>query len=249
MLRTILFSLLLYTSASASAGSYVLYNFSDAEMKASNQHKEVVPIASVTKLFTAARIIEEGLDLEERVKVHGPNSGRFPVGTMVSRFELLKAMLIASDNRAADSLAHSYPGGYRQFIDHVNTMVQERGLKNTHIDDASGLSPLNTSTADDLVNFVYSLRKNQVIVLLSSLSSSSIEVEKKKKHVMVPIRNTNPDISKYNILISKTGFTNKAGRCLVMLIENNNELLGLAVLGEKNPKSRSKTVSILLNTS
>lgn len=238
----------LFLSSTCNAGSYALYNFSNAEMKAANQPNEVVPIASVTKLFTATAILEEGLDLHEKVKVQGKNSGRFPVGSMVTRLELLKAMLIASDNRAADSLAHSYPGGYKKFIDYVNNMASERGLRNTHLEDASGIGAGNVSTADDLVNFVWTLRKHPLIISISSSAADSVEIEKKKKYIQLPIRNTNPDILKYDsILISKTGFTNKAGRCLVMLVERNNEILGLAILGEKNPKSRSKVVSELLN--
>ena len=231
------------------AGGYALYNFSNAEMITATQHTEVVAIASVTKLFTAALILEERLDLHEKVKVQGKSSGRFPVGSMVTRNELMKAMLIASDNRAADTLAHSYPGGYESFINDVNTMVGARGLKNTQIADASGLSPLNVSTADDLVNFVYSLRRHSLIINVSSSASDSIEVSTKKKHVNLPIRNTNPDIGKYNdILISKTGFTNKAGRCLVMLVNYQGDIYGLAILGEKTPKTRSKVVNDLMNS-
>jgi D-alanyl-D-alanine carboxypeptidase len=84
---------------------------------------------------------------------------------------------------------------------------------------------------------------------LSSSPNDNIQVETKKKHVNLPIRNTNPDINKYNsIMISKTGFTNKAGRCLVMLVNYQNEMYGLAILGEKTPKTRSKVVSNLMNS-
>lgn len=231
------------------AGTHALYNFTNAEMTTANQSSEIVPIASVTKLFTASLILEEELDLSERVKVQGKVTGRFPVGTMVPRIELLKAMLIASDNRAAETLAYTYPGGYEKFIRDVNTMVGARNLKNTKLEDASGLKAGNVSTADDLVNFVYSLRKYPLIIALSSSVGDSIAVETKKKHVNLPIRNTNPDINKYNsIMISKTGFTSKAGRCLVMLVNYQNEIYGLAILGEKTPTTRSKVVSNLMNS-
>lgn len=231
------------------AGSHALYNFSNAEMTTATQHKEIVSIASITKLFTAALILDERLDLSEKVKVQGKTSGRFPVGSMVSRIELMKAMLIASDNRAADTLAHSYPGGYEKFIKDVNTMVGARILRDTHIADASGLSPLNVSTADDLVNFVYSLRNYPLIISLSSSTNDSIRIETKKKNINLPIKNTNPDLVKYNnILISKTGFTSKAGRCLVMLVTYQDEMYGLAILGEKTPKTRSKVVQDLMSS-
>lgn len=231
------------------AGGHALYNFSNAEMVTATQHKEVVSIASVTKLFTATLILEEQLDLFEKVKVQGKTTGRFPVGSMVPRIELMKAMLIASDNRAADTLAHSYPGGYKKFIQDVNTMIGARGLRDTQIVDASGISASNISTAEDLVNFVYSLRHYPLIISLSSSTNDSVRIETKKKNINLPIRNTNPDLVKYNnILISKTGFTSKAGRCLVMLVTYQDELYGLAILGEKTPKTRSKVVQDLMNS-
>ena len=245
-MRLLLVILLCFVPTSY-AGNYALYNFSNADMTASKNSQEIVPIASITKLFTAALILEENLNLYEKVKVQGKNKGRFPIGSMVTRIELLKAMLIASDNRAADSLAYSYPGGYQQFIKDVNVMISHRNLKNTIIEDASGVDAGNLSTAEDLVNFVYSLRKHQLIIDFSSSAKDRIEIDIKKKHIFLPITNTNPDISKYNnILISKTGFTNKAGRCLVMLVTYQNTTYAVAILGEKTPKTRSKVVNNLM---
>jgi D-alanyl-D-alanine endopeptidase (penicillin-binding protein 7) len=244
-----LLAIVLLTWLPSHAGNYALYNFTNAEMTSSSHSKEIVPIASVTKLFTASLILEEHLDLFEKVKVQGKATGRFPIGSMVTRIELMKAMLIASDNRAAETLAYTYPGGYEKFIRDVNTMAEHINLKNTKLEDASGLKAGNVSTAEDLVDFVYSLRKFPLIIALSSSANGSIEVETKKKYINLPIKNTNPDINKYNsIMISKTGFTNKAGRCLVMLVNYQNELYGLAILGEKTPSARSKVVSNLMNS-
>ncbi len=245
-----LFALVLLLGSSNNyAGNYALYNFTTAEMSLSTAASQVVSIASVTKLFTAALILNDNLDLNEKVKVQGRVTGRFPIGSMVTRFELMKAMLIASDNRAAETLAYSYPGGYEKFISNVNTMVSAENLKDTTIQDASGLKSGNVSTANDLVNFVYSLRNYPVIVALSSSSTDHLEIQNKKKRIDLVIKNTNPDINKYNgILISKTGFTNSAGRCLVMLINFQNEIYGLAILGEKTTATRSKVVSSLMTS-
>ena len=239
--------LFIFLSFGATANTYALYNFSNAELITASGKDDIVPIASITKLFTAITVMREGMDLTEKVKVQGKTAGRFPVGTMVTRMELMKAMLIASDNRAADSLAHSHPGGYSIFISRVNEHVSDLGLKNTKIEDASGLSPGNLSTASDLTNFVWSLRNNQVITSIASSVSESVEFDNiRKKSVKLNIRNTNPDITKYNILISKTGYTSKAGRCLLLLVEHQNEYYGLAVLGEKNTGARSATVKNLI---
>ena len=244
----ILIALLLFVTLNANSSSLALYNFSNGQLESSHRHEEIVAIASVTKLFTAASVLESGVSIHEKVKVQGKTKGRFAPGTMVTRLELLKAMLIASDNLAADSLAHSHPGGYREFINHTNTLVESIGLKNTKIFDASGLSIFNLSSADDLVNFVWYLRHYPLITAISSRASDELEFDNNRhKTVKLQIRNTNPDINRYNVLISKTGFTSAAGRCLVMLIQRGDDVLGVAVLGFKNPKTRSEAVSQLIN--
>lgn len=240
--------LMLFLSAPVAATNHYLYNYSLANVVSSKNSGQIVSIASVTKLFTAAIILESGLDLSEKVEIKGKSKGRFPMGTRVSRLELLKAMLIASDNLAADSLANSFPGGYAQFLEEVNLLASRQGFKNTKIEDASGLGAGNISTAEELSDFVWYLRRHPLIIEISSSAKDEIEIELKKKNSILPIRNTNPDITKYNkILISKTGYTSKAGRCLVLLLDYNNEIYGLVVLGEKTPVSRSKTVNNLVN--
>lgn len=244
----ILIFLFLLLASSANATSLALYNFTTGTLESSHRHQEVVPIASVTKLFTAAGVIESGVDLFEKVKIQGKSKGRFTAGQMVTRMDLMKAMLIASDNLAADSLAHAHPGGYQQFIRFVNDYVAGVGLDHTKIFDASGLSVFNVSTADDLVNFVWYLRHYPTITVISSKINDDIELDtKKNKTVKLQVRNTNPDINKYNVLISKTGFTSAAGRCLVMLIQKGEDVIGVAVLGFKNPRTRSEAIAQLIN--
>jgi len=231
----------------ATARSAALYNFTDSVMEVSQNDTSTVPIASITKLFTAMAVIDSGENLFEQVKVQGSATGRLPKGSMVTRIELLKAMLIASDNRASDSLAHAHPGGYEEFIKYVNDRISDIGLRSTTISDASGLSANNISTAEDLVNFVWWLRKYPLIVQISSMSNDHIEFDNhRNKPVKLQVRNTNPDISKYNVLISKTGFTSRAGRCLLMLVNHNDTIFGVVVLGEKNTISRSKVIRHLI---
>jgi D-alanyl-D-alanine carboxypeptidase len=216
-------------------------------MEAAVREDQVVPIASVTKLFTAMAVIDSGVDLNESIVVKGSTTGRFPNKTKVLRIELIKAMLIASDNRAADSLAHAHPGGYAAFINYVNEHISDIGLKNTRIEDASGIGAGNVSTANDLVNFVWWLRRYTLITQISSAENEKVEFDNNRnKTVTLQVRNTNPDITNYNVLISKTGFTSKAGRCLVMLVKHNDTMFAVAVLGEKSSKSRSQSIKNLI---
>ena len=243
----LLLSFLLFVSLNASATTAALYNFSDAVMEAAVREDQIVPIASITKLFTAMAVIDSGVDLNESISVKGSTTGRFPNNTKVPRIELIKAMLIASDNRAADSLAHAHSGGYSAFIKYVNEHISDIGLKNTRIEDASGIGAGNVSTANDLVNFVWWLRRYTLITQISSAESEQVEFDNhKNKPVKLQVRNTNPDIANYNVLISKTGFTSKAGRCLVMLVKHNDTMFAVAVLGEKSSKTRSQSIKNLI---
>jgi D-alanyl-D-alanine endopeptidase (penicillin-binding protein 7) len=244
----ILTIILLFFSLNAGATTAAaLYNFSDAVMEAAVREDQVVSIASVTKLFTAMAVIDSGVDLNESIVVRGSTKGRFPNKTKVPRIELIKAMLIASDNRAADSLAHAHPGGYPAFIKYVNEQISDIGLKHTRIEDASGIGAGNVSTANELVNFVWWLRRYTLITQISSAQSEQVEFDNhKNKTVKLQVRNTNPDIANYDVLISKTGFTSKAGRCLVMLVKHNDTVYAVAVLGEKSSKTRSQSIKNLI---
>jgi D-alanyl-D-alanine endopeptidase (penicillin-binding protein 7) len=116
-MKRLLLSLALLTSGlSHAGGAYALYDYEQQEFQVSFNTYEVRPIASISKLFTAITIIRSGVDLEEKVKVQGKSGGHFPNGMMVTRHDLMKAMMISSDNRAAETLANTYPGGFNESL-------------------------------------------------------------------------------------------------------------------------------------
>jgi D-alanyl-D-alanine carboxypeptidase len=97
------------------------------------------------------------------------------------------------------------------------------------------------------VEFLYLIKDNPVIRQIAIERNAVLAVPKGKKTVSINLRNTNPDLFVYdNILISKTGFTSAAGRCVLMLVEKNNELFAVVVLGQKDVKNRSQVVGTLL---
>jgi D-alanyl-D-alanine carboxypeptidase len=243
-----LFLLLLFVSGISYAGSYALYDFSSHEYVAENNRHEVRPIASITKLFTAVTVLNSGVDLDEKIKVNGRSSGHVPLGVFMSRMDLMRAMLISSDNRAAETLANNHPGGFDQFIREVNLYADSKALYNTKIVDSTGLSPGNQSNSVDLINFLSSIKHNTVIRGIAGERNAALNAPRGKKTITINLHNTNPEIFVFdNILISKTGFTNPAGRCVLMLIEKKKELYGVVVLGQPNVKNRSILVKELLN--
>ena len=241
-----LFLIIAGTSA-YSQGAYALYDYDARMYNVRFSHDTTRSIASITKLFTANTVLNSGVDLNEKIKINGRSSGKVPTGAYMTRLDLLRATIISSDNRAAETLANHHPGGFAQFVKDTNAYLEQNLLFDTKIVDSTGLLAGNTSTARDLVEFLYQIKDNSVIRQIANERNAVLAVPKGKKTISINLRNTNPDLFVYdNILISKTGFTSAAGRCVLMLVEKNNELFAVVVLGQKDVKNRSQVVGTLL---
>lgn len=196
-----------------------------------------VPIASITKLMTAMVVLDGQLSMEESLTISTldvdmlrHSRSRLPVGTTLTRGELLHLALIASENRAAHALARTYPGGRAHFIDAMNKKARNLGMRHTVFEDPTGLSSNNRSTAEDLAKLVHAASNYPQIRAITTTGkygisqTASVRTGKKNKtqwrNVVrrVEFRNTNRLVSDKNwdIGISKTGFINEAGHCLVM---------------------------------
>jgi D-alanyl-D-alanine carboxypeptidase len=192
-------------------------------------------------------VLNSGADLTELIRVEGRSTSKFATGMMVSRIELMRAMLISSDNRAAESLARAHPGGYSQFLRDVRWEIGNMGLANTKIVEPTGLSPMNISTVEDLSDFLFYMRNNPLIRSITGERTHQTQVVKGKKKIIINLRNTNDAVFTYdNILISKTGTTNAAGKCVAMLIERDGDLFAVVVLGQKTSGQRNTIVVRLL---
>ncbi len=183
----------------------------------------VVPIASVTKLMTAMVALDAKLPLDQRLPITIRDAremqgvfSRVRIGSEVSRREMLLMTLMSSENRAAASLAHHYPGGYRAFIQAMNTKAKALGMTDTRYVEPTGLSAQNVSSAHDLVKL---LKASQAYPLIEQFSTTPEKtVAFSKPSYSLGFRNTNGLVRKpdWSIQVTKTGFTNAAGHCLVM---------------------------------
>ena len=185
---------------------------------------DIVPIASLTKLMTAMVVLDAKLDAQQAITITDEDvdilkhsSSRVPVGATFTRGTLLELALMSSDNRAAFALARTYPGGLPGFREAVRNKGLELGLRRTNIEEPTGLSPHNTSTATDLARLVMAAGRYPEIERLTTASADLIEVE----GAATQYRNTNRLVgnSAWDIRLSKTGFTREAGRCLVMRVQ------------------------------
>lgn len=121
-------------------------------------HPDLVrPIASITKLMTVMVTLDAHLPMDELLSVdisHTPEMrgvySRVRLNSEISRKNMMLLALMSSENRAAASLAHHYPGGYDAFIRAMNAKARALGMSNTHYVEPTGLSIKNVSTARDL---------------------------------------------------------------------------------------------------
>ncbi len=204
-------------------------------------HKLKTPIASITKLMTALVTLEANLPLKEQITITSEDvdrikhtRSRLSLGTKLTREELLHLALIASENRAAAALSRAYPGGRRAFVAAMNRKARELGMVNTYFVDGTGLSSHNRSTAEDLVKLVQAAYRNPLIRNITTTASYDIE-ERGLVYV-----NTNRLVrrSDWEIGVSKTGFINEAGYCLVMQARISGQPVIIVLLDSRNKWSR-----------
>ena len=201
----------------------LIINQNTGEVIYAKNTNQLTPIASITKLMTAMVMLDANQSLdtaiyvsEEDVDYLKGTRSRLAVGSGLSRSDMLQLALMSSENRAASALAHNYPGGVVPFVKAMNFKARELGLKNTHFVDPTGLDSENVSTAEDLAKMVKAAFQYPEIRLATT--SPSHEVYLEGREYPVNFVNTNGLVrgGEWKIGLSKTGFINEAGRCLVM---------------------------------
>ncbi|MCE9549903.1 MAG: D-alanyl-D-alanine endopeptidase [Betaproteobacteria bacterium] len=200
----------------------LIYDEQEQRPLYSKNANAVVPIASITKLMTAIVVLDAELPLEEKITISvfdfdilkGSHS-RMRIGMTLTRGELLNLALMSSENRAAAALARTYPGGTNAAVAMMNAKALELGMMKTHFRDATGLNSGNTSTAQDLVKMLIAARQYNLIHKYSTTASHWVTAP---GFPPLHFGNTNPLVknASWNIGVSKTGYINEAGRCLVM---------------------------------
>ncbi len=185
---------------------------------------EVTPIASLTKLMTAIVTLDAGLSLDEPIAIDTDDfdylkgtRSRLRMGAELPRREMLRLAVMASENRAAASLARNYPACTDAFVAAMNAKARALGMTRTRYEDPTGLSARNVSTASDLARLVSAAAEYPLIRDFSTTPSHYVEVQPTGQ--LLGFNNTNRLVasSGWDILLSKTGYIREAGKCLVML--------------------------------
>ena len=194
---------------------------------------EVRSIASITKLMTVMAVIDNNQNMQQKL-------GKY------TREQHIQLALVKSDNNSAKVLCDNFPGGRFECIRYMNEKANYLGMLRTKFVEPTGLSPMNISTALDLLRLVFEASHYSEITQASRTAVLTIKTGKQSQS----FNNTNPIVGKrHSFIVSKTGTTNAAGGCIVMMVDTDVGRRIVIVLGSKNGKVRIPEAEFIVSQS
>ncbi len=247
-----LFCVLFINSALAQQNSLNLKSHAVMVFDTQNNHiiydknvDNIMPIASITKLMTAMVILDAQLSLSEKLKIDSDDvdkikntRSRLQVGASFARHELLRLALMSSENRAAAALGRTYPGGTQEFVKAMNKKAYKLGMNDSYFVEPTGLSVANVSTARDLAKMVAVAYDYNIIREFSTTTKHVVTPRNRKNKLQFVNSNSLVRSNNWKIAVSKTGFLNEAGRCLVMQAKITGKPIVIVLLNSWGKNTR-----------
>ena len=227
------------------SGSALVMDINTGKTLYQKNPAQVRPIASLTKLMTALVVLDARQNLNQTLTIDQNDRdnikhtySRVRMGTKVSRRDALHLALMSSENRMASALARHYPGGRSAFIRAMNNKARQLGMRNSRFYDSTGLSTRNVSTARDLAKLIAAAYRQPLIRQFTQDTSKEMRFTKPAYSLM--FNNTNPLVKNpdWDVRLSKTGYTDEAGRCLLMRAKPDRQELAIVLLnsvGKRTP--------------
>lgn len=222
----------------------MVFDLEDNVVLYEKNSQELRPIASISKLMTALVVVESGLPMDEVLTISDEDvdrmrysRSRLAVGTRLTRGEMLHLALMSSENRAAHALGRHYPGGMPAFVRAMNDKARALGMRHTRFVEPTGLSADNVATSRDLIKLLRATDNHPVIRHYATDDTEIFNVGRGRR---LTYNNTNRLVKRndWDIRISKTGFINEAGECLVMLTRIDDRDLAIVLLNSNGKYSR-----------
>ena len=227
------------------SGSALVMDINTGKTLYQKNPAQVRPIASLTKLMTALVVLDTRQNLNQTLTIDQNDRdnlkhtySRVRMGTKVSRRDALHLALMSSENRMASALARHYPGGRSAFIRAMNNKARQLGMRNSRFYDSTGLSTRNVSTARDLAKLIAAAYRQPLIRQFTQDTNKEMRFSTPAYSLM--FNNTNPLVknSDWDVRLSKTGYTDEAGRCLLMRAKPDQQELAIVLLnsvGKRTP--------------
>jgi D-alanyl-D-alanine carboxypeptidase len=208
--------------------------------------KEILPIASLTKLMTALVFLETDPDWEEVIEIIAADQIEgakvyLLTGEKVTIRDLFNLTLVASVNEAAVALARV--AGIEDFPAAMNKKAQELEMVDTYFLDPSGIEVENVSTPADLIKLAQAAFSQEEIVKALATKEYEFTVLNNQRQGKATNNNKLLDsflnYSGYQIIGAKTGYLNEAGYCLLLAIKKvEGPSLTLILLGTETITDR-----------
>jgi D-alanyl-D-alanine endopeptidase (penicillin-binding protein 7) len=243
--------LLVATAAPALAGEpkvnskYVIVLDADGADVLAKAADDVRPIGSMTKIFVAMAVRRKGLDLkawstiekDDVINSSGGSRTRLSQGEAFKNVDLLRAMLMVSDNRAPTALGRSVGLDRKALIAEMNAVAADLGLTHTHFSDTTGIGG-NTSTAREIALALKATLGDPVLAKIMRTRKRRIVSKSKKSKVdyrstVIPLHEAT-----YKVYGGKTGHTSTAGYCMIISAQIGNRDYVMALLGGTEKSAR-----------
>jgi serine-type D-Ala-D-Ala carboxypeptidase (penicillin-binding protein 5/6) len=206
------------------------------------------PIASLTKMMTAVLAVEA---LEARrpvpftraaAHVDGSRVGMFRPGRRVRAETLLWGTMLSSGNDAATALAQGASGSLPAFVGAMNARARELGLACTQFRTPHGLSAGDRSCPADLAALARAVLDEPRLARI--VRRRDVALPYATKGGRLHLSNTNPLLRTGfpGTLGIKTGYTRRAGRCLVAAVRQDGRRLGLVLLDSPDPGRQARAL-------
>jgi D-alanyl-D-alanine endopeptidase (penicillin-binding protein 7) len=230
--------------AVASETAVVLDAYTGAEVYGKDPD-EVRGIASTTKIFVALAVRRKGLQLDGWTEItqddvdaaRGGARTRLDRGQTFQNVDLLRAMLMASDNRAPTALGRAVGLDGEGLIAEMNSVAEDLGLERTRFTDTSGLRG-NVSTAREMALALRAALEDDVLAEI--MTTDVVRITSKSRYAELDYGNTNEVLlaRKHKVTGGKTGYTKAAGYCFVVGAELDGRAYVMAFLGGDGKQTR-----------
>jgi D-alanyl-D-alanine endopeptidase (penicillin-binding protein 7) len=239
-------------SLNLNSGQALVIDRDTGETLYAKNSDESSPIASVTKLMMAMVALDEKPDMSEVLVVTRADvdtlkhsRSRLAVGSKLPRKDMFQLALMSSENRAAHALARTSKGGTKEFVLAMNLKAQKLGMNSALFQDPTGLSPGNRASPEDLAKLVDAAQRYPLIRKFTTTTSDNVKVG---GHVL-RYRNSNPVVGRkgWDVWLSKTGFINEAGRCVVVGMKTAGRNIAVVLLGAGSSSQREQDLLKIRN--
>jgi D-alanyl-D-alanine carboxypeptidase len=232
---------------STQAQEAIVYDVASGKLLYAKNTDQSTSIASLTKLMTALTILQshspnEMVTIPSNLPALSSDDQKIGViaGEKFKLSELMKALLIYSANDVANSLAIWDACSVEAFSSKMNQNAEKWGLRNSHFVNPNGLDQANHySSAADILVIANVLLHNQDFKKIVNTQSTTITNTAGKSYLLTT---TNKDLSLPYVYGIKTGFTELAGQCLILLSQKNGHEIITIVLNSPDRFQESKNM-------